>query len=277
MIFGLFSGIFWALDTIVLSYISAFVLIICFFHDFIAVWLLFFTSKIKLKKQELKILILAGIAGGLGMILYLLGIYLSSASIAGVLSSLYPIFSAVLAHFVLREYLSLLGYFGLVLAIFGTFMLFNINLSEFSFLGAFCALGCAFCWGSECVIVKLALNKGTGEKTVLFIRQCVSSFFSFAGILVVFSLGKLDFSQSNLYLVCVASVLGTISYLFYYKAISKLGALKAMGLNISYSAWIVVFGVFFGSQINMYLLLCALIIIFGCLLSNAKTIRIEVK
>ena len=103
MIFGLFSGIFWALDTIVLSYISAFVLIICFFHDFIAVWLLFFTSKINLKKQELKILILAGIAGGLGMILYLLGIYLSSASIAGVLSSLYPIFSAVLAHFVLRE------------------------------------------------------------------------------------------------------------------------------------------------------------------------------
>lgn len=277
MIFGLFSGIFWALDTIVLSYISAFVLIICFFHDFIAVWLLFFTSKINLKKQELKILILAGIAGGLGMILYLLGIYLSSASIAGVLSSLYPIFSAVLAHFVLREYLSLLGYFGLVLAIFGTFMLFNINLSEFSFLGAFCALGCAFCWGSECVIVKLALNKGTDEKTALFIRQCVSSFFSFVGILVVFSLGKLDFSQSNLYLVCVASVLGTISYLFYYKAISKLGALKAMGLNISYSAWIVVFGVFFGSQINMYLLLCALIIIFGCLLSNAKTIKIEVK
>lgn len=277
MIFGLFSGIFWALDTIVLSYISAFVLIICFFHDFIAVWLLFFTSKINLKKQELKILILAGIAGGLGMILYLLGIYLSSASIAGVLSSLYPIFSAVLAHFVLREYLSLLGYFGLVLAIFGTFMLFNINLNEFSFLGAFCALGCAFCWGSECVIVKLALNKGADEKTALFIRQCVSSFFSFVGILAVFSLGKLDFSQSNLYLVCVASVLGTISYLFYYKAISKLGALKAMGLNISYSAWIVVFGVFFGSQINMYLLLCALIIIFGCLLSNAKTIKIEVK
>ena len=275
MIFGLFSGIFWALDTIVLSYISAFVLIICFFHDFIAVWLLFFTSKINLKKQELKILILAGIAGGLGMILYLLGIYLSSASIAGVLSSLYPIFSAVLAHFVLREYLSLLGYFGLVLAIFGTFMLFNINLNEFSFLGAFCAFGCAFCWGSECVIVKLALNKGTDEKTALFIRQCVSSFFSFVGILVVFSLGKLDFSQSNLYLVCVASVLGTISYLFYYKAISKLGALKAMGLNISYSAWIVVFGVFFGSQINMYLLLCALIIIFGCLLSNAKTIKMR--
>ena len=277
MIFGLFSGIFWALDTIVLSYISAFVLIICFFHDFIAVWLLFFTSKINLKKQELKILILAGIAGGLGMILYLLGIYLSSASIAGVLSSLYPIFSAVLAHFVLREYLSLLGYFGLVLAIFGTFMLFNINLNEFSFLGAFCAFGCAFCWGSECVIVKLALNTGTDEQTALFIRQCVSSFFSFVGILAVFSLGKLDFSQSNLYLVCVASVLGTISYLFYYKAISKLGALKAMGLNISYSAWIVVFGVFFGSQINMYLLLCALIIIFGCLLSNAKTIKIEVK
>ena len=54
MIFGLFSGIFWALDTIVLSYISEFVLIICFFHDFIAVWLLFFTSKINLKKQELK-------------------------------------------------------------------------------------------------------------------------------------------------------------------------------------------------------------------------------
>ena len=68
MIFGLFSGIFWALDTIVLSYISAFVLIICFFHDFIAVWLLFFASKINLKKQELKILIPAGIDGGAKLI-----------------------------------------------------------------------------------------------------------------------------------------------------------------------------------------------------------------
>lgn len=277
MIFGLLSGVFWALDTLVLSYISAFALIICFLHDFIAVCLLFFISKINIKKQELKILILAGIAGGLGMILYLLGIYLSSAGIAGVLSSLYPVFSALLAHFVLKQHLSLLGYFGLVLAIFGTFMLFNINVSELSFLGAFCALGCAFCWGSECVIVNLALNKGADEKTALFIRQCVSSLLCFVGILVVFSLGKLDFSQNSLYFVFIASVLGTISYLFYYKAISRLGALKAMGLNISYSAWIVILGVFFSNQINLYLLLCAVIIICGCLLSDARTIKVLVK
>lgn len=270
MIFGLFSGIFWALDTLVLSYISAFALIVCFLHDFIAVWLLFFITKISLKKQELKILLLAGLAGGLGMILYLLGIYFSSAGIAGVFSSLYPVCSAVLAHFVLRQHLSFLGYLGLILAIFGTFMLFNINLSEFNFLGAFCALGCAFCWGSECVIVNIALNKGVSEKTALFVRQCVSSAFSLLGVLAVFAYGELDFESKNLSFVVIASLLGAISYLFYYKAISRLGALKAMGLNISYSAWIVILGVFFGNEINLYLLLCASFIICGCLLTNAK-------
>lgn len=273
MIFGLLSGIFWALDTLLLSFISTFALIICFLHDFIAACVLIFTTNIKAKKDQIKILVFAGVGGGLGMLFYLFSIHLSSAGVAGILSSLYPVITAILANFILAQRLSFIGYFGLFLAILGTFLLFNINLADFNILGAICALLCAFCWGSECVIVNIALNKGADEKTALFIRQCVSSFISLIGIIFILLFGKIDFNSQNILFIIFASLLGLISYLFYYKAIGKIGALKAMGLNISYSAWIVLFGILFGNKIDLYLLFCAFLIITGSVLSNKKALK----
>lgn len=41
--------------------------------------------------------------------------------------------------------------------------------------------------------------------------------------------------------IALAAVLGTSSYIFYYKAIAVLGAQEAMALNITYSAWAIPF------------------------------------
>jgi len=41
--------------------------------------------------------------------------------------------------------------------------------------------------------------------------------------------------------VALAGLAGTASYLFYYKALSAIGASRGMALNISYSAWAIIF------------------------------------
>ena len=43
--------------------------------------------------------------------------------------------------------------------------------------------------------------------------------------------------------IAIAGLFATVSYLFYYKAIAQIGASKAMALNVTYTAWAIVFGV----------------------------------
>ena len=55
-----------------------------------------------------------------------------------------------------------------------------------------------------------------------------------------------------------------MSYLFYYKAIAKLGAAKAMALNITYTAWALVFTVVLlrdFSVLNPLTVICALVVV----------------
>ncbi|MDQ9830193.1 hypothetical protein RFX70_15425, partial [Acinetobacter baumannii] len=44
-------------------------------------------------------------------------------------------------------------------------------------------------------------------------------------------------------IILISALFGTASYLCYYKTIGKIGASKAMALNITYSAWSIVFSI----------------------------------
>lgn len=70
-------------------------------------------------------------------------------------------------------------------------------------------------------------------------------------------------------MIAIAAMFATISYLFYYKAISKIGASKSMALNITYSAWAVVISIIFlgdHSLLNPVTIICTIIVlIFGIL------------
>lgn len=57
------------------------------------------------------------------------------------------------------------------------------------------------------------------------------------------------------------------SYLFYYKGIDAIGPAKAMALNISYSAWAVVFGAFTGAIPGPLEIACCIVIICSTVLS----------
>lgn len=69
--------------------------------------------------------------------------------------------------------------------------------------------------------------------------------------------------------VGLAALAGTVSYLFYYKSISSpIGAAKSMALNISYSAWAVLFAlVLQGTMPTPISIVCCVVILAGTVLA----------
>lgn len=70
-------------------------------------------------------------------------------------------------------------------------------------------------------------------------------------------------------IIAVAALFVTASYLFYYRAISQIGASKSMALNITYSAWAVIISIIFlgdHSLLNPVTIICTIaVLVFGIL------------
>ena len=101
-------------------------------------------------------------------------------------------------------------------------------------------------WGSEAVLCAWGMrDDAVDNETALQIRETTSA-LAYA-VVVVPLFGAWGFAASAIPslatgVIALSALAGTASYLFYYKGISVIGAAKAMALNISYSAWAVVFG-----------------------------------
>ena len=68
--------------------------------------------------------------------------------------------------------------------------------------------------------------------------------------------------------IALAALAGTASYLFYYKAIGTIGASRGMALNISYSAWAVVFALILLRTVPSPLQVgCCVVILTGTVLA----------
>lgn len=68
--------------------------------------------------------------------------------------------------------------------------------------------------------------------------------------------------------IAMAAFCGTVSYLLYYKAIARLGAARAMALNITYSAWTIPFSlIMLGAMPDLRGVMCALLIIAGAIVA----------
>ena len=69
-------------------------------------------------------------------------------------------------------------------------------------------------------------------------------------------------------MVALAGLAGTASYLFYYKALSAIGASRGMALNISYSAWAIIFAlVLQGTVPTATQVVCCVVILVGTVLA----------
>ena len=107
--------------------------------------------------------------------------------------------------------------------------------------------------------VALQIRETTSAMVYLFIVAPIAGVFGFT----LHSLATLSAG-----VVALAGLAGTASYLFYYKALSAIGASRGMALNISYSAWAIIFAlVLQGTIPTVTQVLCCVVILVGTVLA----------
>lgn len=281
---GIIAGITWALETLILGIalkmtpfistqeaITLAPFVSTFIHDgFSAIWATLYNSlrgnegevrKI-LKTQSGKFVILAAIIGGpVGMTGYVLTVNNLGPSIGAVASAIFPAVGAVLAYFFLKEKMQWYQWIFLVITLLGVYGLSNsstLNVRNLS-LGLIGIIMCTFGWGIEAVILAKSLkNDDVKDAYALQIRQTTSAIV-YGGIILpiingwplVISLFTNPKTEEVVLVIALAGLFATISYLFYYKAISKIGPSKAMALDVTYAAWAVIFTVLFFHDVHI--------------------------
>ncbi len=298
MKWGLGAALTWAFDTVILSIAlscSAFfeteqaialaALTSTFLHDGTSAILSFvfmgFRRKLKdswklLTSKYGKFIIIAAIIGApLGMTGYVLAIDNIGAAYAAAITAFFPAYGAFLAHIVLKEEMRWYNWIGLFVCL-GAVAVLGWSPAEGIpgdwFIGIGGALLCVFGWGTEAVIIAWGLKSAqVDDQCAMQIRQTTSA-VSYALVILPLVGGwgcTLDAMMSDaMPWIALAALSGTASYLFYYKAISVIGAAKSMALNITYSAWAIPFSlVFLGTMPDARGIICAVVIIIGAIVA----------
>ena len=300
MFAGILAGVTWAVETIVLGIalaMSPFVsteqavllapFASTFLHDlFSAIWSCIYNGVRgnlpavgrALKTKSGRFVALAAVIGGpVGMTGYVLSVANMGASIGAVASAIFPAIGAVLAYIFLKEKMSWYRWIFLILSLLGVYGLSyspEINITNF-WLGFAGTLMCAFGWGIEAVIIaKSVQDEAVTDEIALQIRQTTSAIVYGIVILPIlkgwgFTVSLFNGTGWLIPVIAIAAFFATISYLFYYRAISQIGASKSMALNITYCAWAVVISVIFLGQtelLNPVTILCTVaVLVFGIL------------
>lgn len=301
MKYGLTSGLLWGLDTTVLAialamspYIGtaeaiAFASIASsFLHDvFCAIWLFIYMAVrgrlkdtlVALKTRSGKVVMLGALLGGpIGMTGYVIAINNIGAGYTAIISAFYPAFGTILAVLLLKEKLNWKQVVALAVALAGIVTMgclsADTNVSGNAVVGLIAAAACVIGWGSEATLCAWGMrDDAVDNETALQIRETTSALVY--GIVVLPVFGAWTFTAFALPsfatgVIALAGLAGVTSYLFYYKAISRIGAAKGMAANISYSAWAVLFGVILlGAIPGPVEVVCCVAIICGTVLASS--------
>lgn len=303
MLAGIIAGVTWALETMIIGIalnMSPFIstekaiflapFVSTFIHDFFsAMWACLFNgfrgnlSKVikAIQTKNGRFVALAAIIGGpMGMTGYVISVANMGASIGAVASAVFPAIGAVLAYLFLKEKMQWYRWLFLALCLLGVYGLSyspEISISNFG-LGFIGSIMCSFGWGFEAVIIaKSVKDEAITDEVALQIRQTTSALVY--GIILLPLLHGWGFtfelfSNTGLLIpiIAIAAMFATVSYLFYYKAISQIGASKAMALNVTYSAWSVIFGVVLlrnYSLLNPITITCTIMVLLFSILAGA--------
>ncbi len=296
MLAGIIAGMTWALETVILGialgmspflstekaiFLAPFVS--TFLHDACsAVWAFIYNTirgnlknvwKAFMTKSGKWVVAAAIIGGPVGMTGYVLAVNYMGASIGAVASAIFPAVGSVLAFIFLKEKMKWHQWVFLVITLLGVYGLSyspELDIKNF-WLGFVGALMCSFGWGIEAVILAKCLkDPEVTDEYALQIRQTTSALFY--GIIILPVLRAWGFTSSLfttgtgwlLPTIALAALFATVSYLFYYKAISSIGASKSMALNVTYTAWAIVFTVVFlrdTSVLSPLTIICAVIVL----------------
>ena len=293
---GIIAGIAWALETVILGialgmtpfisteqaiFLAPF--ISTFLHDaFSSIWCFIYNAirgNLKnvfraLRTKSGKWVVVAAIIGGpVGMTGYVLAVKYMGASIGAVASAVYPAIGSVLSFVFLKEKMKWHQWVFLAATLFAVYGLSyspSLDIQNF-WLGLIGALMCSFGWGIEAVILAKCLkDPEVTNEYALHIRQTTSALFY--GIIILSIIGgwgfTLDLFTSGtgwlLPTIALAALFATASYLFYYKAIAQIGAAKAMALNVTYTAWAILFTVIILRDLSVLsplTVICAMVVL----------------
>lgn len=299
MNYGFFSGILWGLDTVILGiglatspYIgtaeaASFASIVgSFLHDaFCAIWLfIHMASKGRLRDtlaalrtRSGKVVILGALLGGpIGMTGYVIAISNIGAAYTAIISAFYPAVGAFLSFLLLKERMTKGQVAALCAALLGVMTMGYLSTGSNEIANApLGLLGAALTvvgWGSEAVLCAWGMkDDNVDNETALQLRETSSALVYGIAVLPLFGAWNFAFDvipSAATGIIALSGLAGAISYLFYYKAISTIGAAKAMALNISYSAWAVIIGfILLGTVPSAPAIICCLVILVGTILS----------
>ena len=296
MLCGIFAGITWALETVILGmalsmapfvsdaqavFLAPFVS--TFLHDAMSALFLLCVNGWKGRLKEIfgicktktfpLLLVSSAIGGPVGMTGYVLAVNYMGASAGAVASAIYPAIGAVLAYVFLKEKIRWYQWIFLLCTLLGVWGLsaspdLAIKNLGIGLLGVFL---CSFGWGTEGMILsKCMREKGIASGDALQLRQLVSALiygFILLPCLKGWSFTAGLFSATGipvLATVAAAAFFATVSYLLYYRAIAALGTAKAMGLNITYTAWAMFFSVVLlrdTGVLKVRTIVCALLVV----------------
>ena len=287
MFSGLMSGLLWALNSIALGIamsMSPFVsteqaiflapFVATFLNDFFSSMYMLIMSAIKrqlkttlktvISKSGLWIVLASLIGGPIGMTGYVLSIKYMGSSIASVASAIYPAIGVLCARLFLKEKMRWYQYVCLVLTMIGIYGMSyspNIEISNF-LLGLLGTAMCSIGWGLEAVLIAKGMKENVSSSVALTIRQ-TTSWLTYAVIVLpclqyfnawsfTASLFNVVNTQWLIPVIMLAGLFGTASYLFYYYSIDKIGATKALPLNVTYVAWTVVLSLMLFRNVDDY-------------------------
>ena len=298
VIAGIFSGITWALYTIINnlitknaifnSYIEKMfipVLVIVFLHDFFSsIWLFFYLWKKKkffelkktIKSKNIFLIFLGALFGGpIGMSGYLLGIKYMGASYTASFSSTYLIVGTILSVIFLKEKINLKMIIAVLINMVGIFILnFQINemdSNKISILGIFSLMLCIFGWALEGLIASYILkykNTDIEPSIAIFIRQLTSTiFYSFLIIPYIGAYNLVFIVLKSNIVLYIALISGSLSFFLWYYSMSIIGVARGISLNVSYIIWTIIFEIIlFNTKFQLNFIVASILFIVSVIL-----------
>ena len=295
--YGFFSGALWGLDTVVLAIALAMIpfdgfdqsaLAGAVLHDVACALILVIYMALRGRLKETwtalhtrpgKSVIVAALLGGpIGMSGYLIAIDNIGPGLTAIISTFYPALGTLLAFILLKERMAPRQIVALLVAL-GAIVVTGLSATSDpvkdgnAILGIIGALACVIGWGSEAVILTWGMrDEAVDNEVALQIRETTSAvvyLFIVAPIAGVFGFTLHSLAHLSAGVVALAGLAGTASYLFYYKALSAIGASRGMALNISYSAWAIIFALAFPPHTipTLTQVICCVVILVGTVLA----------
>lgn len=302
---GTLSGATWGMDTVLVGLVMTMLpfsknpvllivgTIVCsMLHDvFAAFWMLAIMG-VKGRLKELgtavrsgdgRFCILGALLGGpLAMTFYLLAISEGGAALTATVTACYPLLGSAMAVRILKEKMSMSGWVGLLICVLGIAYIGympsdNSNIDVIGGIGF--ALMAAIGWASEAVICGFGMKSGKVDpQMALLIRELTSGL---AYVLIVTPLllggyGNMLNAVSAIFnerlcwiTLMLTALLGMISFLCWYTSINSIGASRALCLNVTYSFWAVIFGLFIlGGEFSFNVVIGSVVIVLGVIVAT---------